>query len=81
MVRRTTYFTKYGEQAKKVLDAILTKYADRGIEDLESMEVLKIDPINAIGTPIEIVNTIFGGKANYLAAIHRLETCLYTAEC
>lgn len=80
-VRRTTYFTKYGEQARKVLDAILTKYADRGIEDLESMEVLKIDPINAIGTPIEIVNTIFGGKANYLAAIHRLETCLYTAEC
>ena len=80
-VRKTTYFIKYGEQAKKVLDAILSKYADRGIEDIESMEVLKVEPINAIGTPLEIVNTIFGGKANYLAAIHKLETCLYTAEC
>jgi type I restriction enzyme R subunit len=80
-VRRTTYFSKYGEKARAVLDAILTKYADKGIEEIESLEILKVDPISRIGTPLEIVQDIFGGKSNYLTAIHRLEQCLYTAEC
>lgn len=80
-VRKTTYFAKYGEQVRRVLDAILTKYADTGIENIESMEVLKVEPFTQIGTPIEIVNTIFGGKDNYIAALRRLERCLYTAEC
>ena len=80
-VRKTGYFAKYGEQAKKVLDAILLKYSDGGLSDIESMEVLRVDPFQHFGTPVEIVNTIFGGSANYLAAIRRLEQCLYTAEC
>jgi type I restriction enzyme R subunit len=80
-VKKTSYFTRYGEQAKRVLDALLEKYSDGGIADIESMEVLRVDPFIQIGTPMEIVNTIFGGKNNYLAAVRRLETCLYTAEC
>jgi type I restriction enzyme R subunit len=80
-VRKSTYFTKYGEQARKVLDALLMKYSDGGITDIENNEVLRIDPLNKFGTPLEIVNTIFGGSANYLDAIRRLERCLYTAEC
>ena len=80
-VRKTSYFSKYGDAARRVLDVILTKYADAGIEDIESIEVLKIDPFPTIGTPIEIVNNIFGGKVNYLAALQRLENCLYAAEC
>jgi len=80
-VRKANYFTKYGEPARKVLDALLSKYSDGGIADIESMEVLRVDPFTTFGTPLEIVNTIFGGSANYLSAIRRLEQCLYTAEC
>ncbi|MEI6294074.1 MAG: DEAD/DEAH box helicase family protein [Methanomicrobiales archaeon] len=80
-VRKANYFTKYGEQARKVMDALLSKYSDGGIEDIESMEILRVDPFNKFGTPLEIVNTIFGGSANYLTAIRRLEQCLYTADC
>ena len=80
-VRKANYFTKYGEPARKVLDALLSKYSDSGIGDIESMEVLRVDPFTTFGTPLEIVNTIFGGSANYMAAVRRLEQCLYTAEC
>ncbi len=80
-VRKADYFTKYGEQARKVLDALLSKYSDGGIADIESMEVLRVEPFTKFGTPLEIVNTIFGGSTNYLEAIRRLERCLYTAEC
>lgn len=80
-VRKATYFTKYGEQARKVLDALLSKYSDGGITEIEDMEVLRVDPLNKFGTPLEIVNTIFGGSTNYMEAIRRLELCLYTAEC
>jgi len=80
-VRRADYFTKYGEPARKVLDALLSKYSDGGIADIESMEVLRVEPFTKFGTPLEIVNTIFGGSTNYLEAIRRLERCLYTAEC
>jgi type I restriction enzyme, R subunit len=69
-VRKANYFTKYGEGARKVLDVLLLKYSDRGIADIESMEVLRVDPFNQFGTPLEIVNTIFGGKDNYLSAQH-----------
>jgi len=80
-VKKASYFARYGEQARAVLDAILEKYADEGLADVESMEVLRVDPISRNGTPVEIVNGIFGGKERYLAAIRRLETCLYGAEC
>jgi type I restriction enzyme R subunit len=80
-VRKANYFTKYGDQARKVLDALLSKYSDGGIADIENMEVLRVDPFTTFGTPLEIVNNIFGGSTNYLAAIRRLEQCLYSAEC
>jgi len=80
-VRSTSYFARYGEQARAVLDAILDKYADSGLDNVENLEVLRVDPLNRIGTPTEIVNGIFGGKERYLAAIRGLETCLYKAEC
>lgn len=80
-VKKTSYFAQYGKQARAVLDAILEKYADEGLADVENLEVLRVDPISRIGTPLEIVNGIFGGKKRYLAAIRRLETCLYGAEC
>jgi len=78
-VRKQDYFTKYGEQARTVLDALLNKYADEGIENIESMDVLRVQPINQFGTPLEIIN-IFGGKDKYLEAVKGLETQLYLAE-
>jgi len=78
-VKKSNYFSKYGEHAQEVLDALLDKYADDGIENLENMSVLKVQPFDRIGTPLEIVK-LFGGKNNYLAAVRGLESQLYTQE-
>lgn len=75
-VKKRNYFTKYGEQSRKVLEALLDKYADEGIENIESMEVLKVKPLNEFGSPIEIINE-FGSKEEYLRAIRELENELY----
>ena len=75
-VKKRNVFAKYGEKARAVLDALLQKYADSGITSVESLEILKVDPLTAHGTPVEIVN-LFGGRDGYLAAIRELETALY----
>lgn len=78
-VRKRNYFTKYGKQAAEILDALLTKYADSGLTDLENVDVLKVDPIKQYGTQVYIVNTIFGGIAKFREAIKELEAALYAA--
>lgn len=76
-VKKRNYFTKYGEKAAKVLEALVDKYADEGIENIESMEVLKINPISDFGSPMEIVKS-FGGRTQYLQAIKELENEIYS---
>ncbi len=75
-VKKRNYFTKYGEQSKKVLEALLDKYADEGITNIESIEVLRVNPFDELGSPIEIINQ-FGSKEKYLQAVRELETELY----
>lgn len=75
-VKKRNYFTKYGEQARKVLEALLAKYADEGVTNIESMDVLKVKPLNEFGSPLEIIKE-FGSKAKYLEAIKELEQELY----
>ena len=75
-VKKRNYFTKYSDKAKKVLEALLDKYADEGIENLESMEVLKVNPLKELGSPIEIINN-FGNKEKYLQAVKELENEIY----
>jgi type I restriction enzyme, R subunit len=75
-VRKRNVFGQYGEKTRAVLEALLDKYADAGLKSVESMEILKVDPLTAFGTPIEIVK-LFGGKQKYQAAIQELETQLY----
>jgi type I restriction enzyme R subunit len=75
-VKKRNVFAKYGDKARDVLNALLQKYADSGLKSVESLEILKVDPLTAFGTPVEIVK-LFGGKPAYLAAIHELETSLY----
>ena len=75
-VKKRNVFAKYGDKARAILDALLQKYADSGITSVESLEILKVDPLTVHGTPVEIVK-LFGGREGYLAAIRELETALY----
>lgn len=79
-VKKRNYFTKYGEQARAVLNALLDKYADEGIRTIENAKVLKLKPFSDMGTPMEIINQVFGGKTNYENAIQELEQELFNLE-
>jgi len=79
-VKKRNYFTKYGDQVREVLNALLDKYADEGIDTLESTKVLKLDPFREMGTPMEIINDVFGGKENFENAVQELEYELYKEE-
>jgi type I restriction enzyme R subunit len=76
-VKKRNYFTKYGDQARQVLEALLDKYADEGIENIESLDVLNVIPFTKFGSRVEIVKGIFGGKEKYLEAVKDLEIELY----
>jgi type I restriction enzyme R subunit len=75
-VKKRNYFAKYGGQARKVLESLLEKYADTGIENIEDIKILTLDPFKEMGTASELVSA-FGGKPAYIAALHELEQNLY----
>jgi len=75
-VKKRNYFTKYGEQARKVLEILLEKYADEGIENLEHKDVLRSKPLDTFGSRMEILN-LFGGKEAFEQAFKELENELY----
>jgi type I restriction enzyme R subunit len=76
-VKKRNYFTKYGDKARAILEALLNKYADEDIGAIESAKVLRYRPFNEIGTPVEIINEVFGGKDGYEHAIEELEHAIY----
>jgi type I restriction enzyme R subunit len=76
-VKKRNVFTKYGDKARKVLEALLDKYADEGIENIENIEILKIKPFDEFGSPVEIINNYFGNKEKYQQAIKELENEIY----
>ena len=75
-VKKRDYFTKYGEQTREVLEVLLDKYADEGIENIEDMKILQVNPLDQFGSPIEIIG-LFGGKNMYLQAITELGQEIY----
>ena len=75
-VKKRDVFTKYGDQARAVLNALLSKYADEGVLNLDDAKVLRISPFNQLGTPVELINA-FGGKDGFVAAVHDLQFALY----
>lgn len=79
-VKKRNYFTKYGEQARAILNDLLDKYADKGITSIEDTKILKLKPFSDMGTPMEIINQVFGGKANYEKALQELEHELFNQE-
>ncbi len=77
-VKKKDYFSQYGEQARAVLSALLDKYMETDIYDIESLEILRNDPFREFGDPMKITQ-IFGGKQQYQDAIYQLEQILYAA--
>ncbi len=75
-VKKRDVFTRYGAQARAVLDALLDKYADEGLAAVEDPGVLRVQPLSGLGTPLELIRH-FGGKDGYIAAVQMLEAALY----
>ena len=76
-VKKRDIFNKYGEDARKVLEALLDKYANEGISQLESKSVLGLDPFRQMGKPSKIA-MFFGGKPQYEEAVKELEELIYS---
>ncbi|MBN1548512.1 MAG: DEAD/DEAH box helicase family protein [Syntrophaceae bacterium] len=77
-VKKRNYFTRYGEQARRVLEALLDKYADEGVTHIEETKILTIAPFTEFGTPMEIIRT-FGGLDQYQQAVNEMEQAIYSA--
>lgn len=75
-VRATNYLAKYQGKARQVIEALLDKYTDSGLRTIEEVSVLRVDPLRAIGTPVEIIS-LFGSRETFLKAVRDLETELY----
>ncbi len=76
--KKKDYFSKYTEQAQRVLNALLDKYADEGVVHIEETQILTINPFTQFGTPMEIIKT-FGGVDQYQHAVQELEKAIYAA--
>lgn len=77
-VKKRNYFGKYNEKARIVLEKLLDKYSNEGIENIEDIKVLKLPDFQEVGTQLEIVKKVFGGKKEYEKAVKELVKELYT---
>jgi type I restriction enzyme, R subunit len=75
-VKKRDVFTKYGPQARTVLDALLAKYADEGVLNLDDANVLKIAPFTAMGSVVQLIKA-FGDRQGFEQAVHELQSALY----
>ena len=75
-VKKRDVFTKYGGQARAVLDALLAKYADEGVLNLGDANMLKIAPFTAMGSVVQLIKA-FGDRQGFEQAVHELQSALY----
>jgi type I restriction enzyme, R subunit len=75
-VKKRDVFTKYGPQARAVLDALLEKYRDEGVLNLDDTNVLRIAPFSGMGSVVQLIK-VFGGKEGFEKAVHELQDALY----
>lgn len=78
-VKKRDFLSKYSGVAREVLEALLDKYMNSGIYEIEKTEILRLDPFMRLGKPSKIAS-YFGGKAGYLKAIQELEDAIYMDE-
>ena len=76
-VKKRDIFNKYGDDARKVLEALLEKYTVSGISQLEDPVILKLEPFRQMGTPAHIAK-LFGGREQYYSAVKELENFIYS---
>ena len=77
-VRKRDFLSKYSGTAREVLEALLERYMNDGVYEIERTEILRLAPLNQFGKPSKIVG-LFGGKAGYLKAVRELECEIYKA--
>ena len=70
-------YAKYGETARKVLDVLIDKYADEGISAIENTDVLKVQPLTQMGSPVELMQSFGGSKLQYQDAMAQLGRAIY----
>jgi len=75
-VRKRDVFTKYGPQARAVLDALLAKYQDDGVINLDDPRILQVSPFDTMGTPVQLIRQ-FGNRLGFERAVHELQAALY----
>ena len=75
-VKKRDFLHRYSGVAREVIEALLDKYADDGIDEIEKTEILKLDPFRKIGKPSRIAK-LFGGRKGYLQAVKDLENEIY----
>ncbi len=75
-VKKRDFLNKYSGAAREVLEALLDKYMNTGIYEIEKAEILKLDPFMRMGKPQKIAS-YFGGKDGYLKAVKELENAIY----
>lgn len=78
-VKKRDFFSKYSGVAREVLEALLDKYMNTGIYEIEKTEILKLEPFSKMGKPAKIAG-YFGGKNGYIEAVKDLETAIYNDE-
>jgi type I restriction enzyme R subunit len=78
-VRKRDIFTKYGPQARAVLEALLQKYQDQGVIDLGDPRILQIPPLDTMGTPLQLIKE-FGTRADFMFAVNEMQSALYQME-
>lgn len=78
-VKKRDFLSKYSGIAREILEALLEKYMNTGIYEIEKTEVLKLDPFLKLGKPAKIAG-YFGGKEGYIKAVKELEEAIYTEE-
>ena len=78
-VKKRNYFAKYGVKVQEVINALLEKYAETDIQNIETIDILKLEPVNKLGNPMYIINNIFKGRKNFENIIKELENEIYVA--
>ena len=77
-IKRSEMYDRCTGIARQVLDILLDKYCDEGIEDVDDINILKLDEFKGFGTPKQIINSIFGGKEKYIQAVAFIKKNLYS---